>query len=282
MPQISLSSLSFLQRFSYKNVKPTHTKITLTPPLIPATSARSSAELTCSLLLALSRNIPQAAAAMKQPKCQKKDFVGEDLHGKTLAIIGLGKVGLEVANRMNAFGMKILGFDPLVTQAEAEKKHIKWCNLEEIWPQADYITLHVPLLPQTTGFINRYTLGKCRTNVKLINTARGGLINEADLLEALNNGQCGGAAMDAFSDEHRPNKMLLNHPKVICTPHLNAATVEAQRVATEFAENLALLGGNGGSNGLFGALNASTLAIVLGESFGEISFLLSFDLMYKI
>ncbi|KAI6206153.1 D-3-phosphoglycerate dehydrogenase [Aphelenchoides besseyi] len=189
------------------------------------TSARSSAELTCSLILALSRNIPQASAAMKQPKSQKRDFVGDDLFGKTLAIIGLGKVGMEVAIRMQAFGMKVIGFDPVVTQAEAAKQKIKWCNLEDIWPQADYITLHVPLLPQTTGFINRCTLAKCRPNVRLINTARGGLISETDLLESLNNGRCAGAALDAFNDEQRTaNKALLQHPRVICTPQLNAAT----------------------------------------------------------
>ncbi|KAI6240435.1 D-3-phosphoglycerate dehydrogenase [Aphelenchoides fujianensis] len=231
-----------------------------------ATSARSCAELTCSLILALARNIPQASAVMKQPKMQKRDFVGDDLFGKTLAIIGIGRVGVEIATRMQAFGMKTIGFDPILTQAEAEKHKIKWCNLEEIWPQADYITLHVPLLPQTTGFINRFTLSKCKAGVRLVNTARGGLINEAELLDALNNGRCAGAALDALNEDQRAsNKALLQHARVICTPQLNVATMESQqRAALETAESLA----NGGSSsgGLFGALNASALAIVLDET----------------
>lgn len=250
-----------------------------------APNARSMAELTCSLLLALARNIPQAVAAMKQSRReqQKANFVGEELYGKTLALIGLGKAGMEVATRMQAFGMKIISFDPLVKQEEAEKKQIKWCPLEEIWPQADYISLHVPLLPQTTGFVNRHTLSKCRKGVRIINTARGGLINETDLLEALHDGQCGGAAIDVFSDDQRPNKMLLQHPKVICTPHLNASTMDAQRLskylkrgpgstnqplsAMDLAENLAQLSyGSSNHNGLFGSLNASSLAVFLDET----------------
>ncbi|KAI6234727.1 D-3-phosphoglycerate dehydrogenase [Aphelenchoides fujianensis] len=138
---------------------------------------------------------------------------------------------------------------------ESYKHKIKWCNLEEIWPQADYITLHVPLLPQTTGFINRFTLGKCKAGVRLVNTARGGFINEADLLDALNSGRCAGAALDALNEDQRAsNKALLQHAR--------------QRAALETAESLA----NGGSSsgGLFGALNASALAIVLDETEGAI------------
>lgn len=100
-----------------------------------------------------------------------------------------------------------------------------------MWPQADYITLHVPLIPQTTGFVNRQTLSKCKAGVRLVNTARGGLINETDLLEALNSGQCAGAAIDVFGDDQRPNKLLLQNSKVICTPHLNASAMDAQRMS---------------------------------------------------
>lgn len=172
---------------------------------------------------------------------KKSDFVGEDLYGKTLAIIGLGRVGMEVATRMHGFGMKLIGYDPLIKPEDAEKNHIKWYKLDEIWAQADYISLHVPLIQQTTGFVNRQTLAKCKKGVRLVNIARGGLINESDLLDALNNGQCAGAAIDVFGEDQRPNKLLLQHQKVICTPHLNASAMDTQRMSEFFFQKKHLI-----------------------------------------
>ncbi|KAH7717190.1 Protein C31C9.2 [Aphelenchoides avenae] len=230
----------------------------------PAGNSRSAAELTCTLILSLSRHVPQAAASMKQGKWARKDYMGEEVCGKTLAIIGLGRIGQEVASRMQAFGMKTVGFDPLVSNEEAAKRNIKWLTLEEIWPVADYITVHVPLIPQTQNLLDAKTFAKCKKGVRIVNVARGGIISEEDLVEALNKGQVAGAAIDVFVEEPPTYRALVEHPKVVCTPHLGASTLEAQqRVAVEIAENIISL--NNGT-GLFGAINAQALAAVLDET----------------
>ncbi|KAI1728740.1 d-isomer specific 2-hydroxyacid dehydrogenase, NAD binding domain-containing protein [Ditylenchus destructor] len=229
-----------------------------------AGNSRSAAELTCTLILSLSRHVPQAAASMKQGKWARKDYMGEEVFGKTLAIIGLGRIGQEVASRMQAFGMKTVGYDPLVSNEEAAKRKIKWLPLEEIWPVADYITVHVPLIPQTKDLLNHATLAQCKKGVRIVNVARGGIINEQDLVESMNTGHVGGAAIDVFVEEPPSYLALVEHPNVICTPHLGASTLEAQqRVAIEIAENIIAVK-NG--TGLFGALNASALAAVLDET----------------
>lgn len=131
---------------------------------------------------------------------------------------------------------------------------IEWLTLEEIWPKADYITVHVPLVPQTTGLIGRETLAKCKPTVKVINVARGGIVNEQELVEALNEEKCSGAAFDVFVEEPPLYRPLVDHPKVICTPHLGASTLEAQdRVAVEIAENIVAFNER---NELRGVLNA--------------------------
>uniref|UniRef100_A0A914Z435 D-3-phosphoglycerate dehydrogenase n=1 Tax=Panagrolaimus superbus TaxID=310955 RepID=A0A914Z435_9BILA len=201
---------------------------------------------------------------MKEGKWARKDYMGEEVYGKTLAIIGLGRIGQEVASRMQAFGMKVIGFDPIVSADEAAKRNIALKQLDEIWPLADYITVHVPLIPQTKDLLNRESLKKCKAGVRIINVARGGIINESDLVEALDSGHIGGAAVDVFTEEPPTYRPLVDHPKVICTPHLGASTIQAQqRVAVEVAENIINL--NNGT-GLFGALNAAALAAVLDDT----------------
>uniref|UniRef100_A0AC34QD24 D-isomer specific 2-hydroxyacid dehydrogenase NAD-binding domain-containing protein n=1 Tax=Panagrolaimus sp. JU765 TaxID=591449 RepID=A0AC34QD24_9BILA len=165
---------------------------------------------------------------------------------------------------MQAFGMKIIGFDPIVTAEEAAKRNISLKQLDEIWPLADYITVHVPLIPQTKDLLGKETFAKCKTGVRIVNVARGGIINEQDLVEALDSGKVAGAAVDVFVEEPPTYRALVDHPKVVCTPHLGASTIQAQqRVAVEIAENIISL--NNGT-GLFGTLNAAALAAVMDDS----------------
>ncbi|RCN49304.1 putative phosphoglycerate dehydrogenase [Ancylostoma caninum] len=220
----------------------------------PQANSRSAAELTCILILSLTRHVPQADASMKAGKWARKDFMGEEVFGRTLAVLGLGRIGSEVAARLQAFGMRVIGYDPMITkEVQAAAKNIELLSLDEIWPQADFITVHVPLIPATENLINAETLAKCKKGVKIINVARGGIVNEQDLVDALNSGQAGGAAFDVFIEEPPKYRGLVEHPKAICTPHLGASTVDAQlRVATEIAENIVQL--NNGN--VLGVLNA--------------------------
>ncbi|KAK0396050.1 hypothetical protein QR680_001544 [Steinernema hermaphroditum] len=228
---------------------------------------RNIAELACTSILSLARQVPQAAADVRAGNWNGQDFKSEEVFGKTLAVVGLGRIGLEVASRMAAFGMTVIGYDVFVSPEAVAKRGIRWTPLEEIWPQADYITVHVPLIPQTANMINREVLAKCKKGVKIVNVARGGIVNEVDLVESLNAGHAGGAAFDVFEQEPPTYRELVDHPKVICTPHLGASTIEAQqRVANEIAENIVAL--NQGT-GLFGALNASAVAAVLDEAKAE-------------
>ncbi|TMS35665.1 hypothetical protein L596_003021 [Steinernema carpocapsae] len=232
-----------------------------------AGNSLSAAELTCTSILSLARHVPQAAASMKDGKWARKDYMGEEVFGKTLAIIGLGRIGCEVGSRMAAFGMNVIGYDVMVGPELAAKRGVRWTPLEQIWSQADYITLHVPLIPQTANMINREVLAKCKKGVKIINVARGGIVNEPDLVESLNAGHAAGAAFDVFEEEPPTYRELINHRKAICTPHLGASTMEAQqRVANEIAENIVAL--NKGT-GLYGALNASAVSAVLDEAKAE-------------
>ena len=199
----------------------------------------SAAELTCSMICGLSRNLQLANASMKQGKWERSKFMGNELYGKTLAVLGLGRIGREVAGRMRSFGMRIVGYDPIVTAEQARAFNIEFLSLEQIWPVADFITIHVPLLPETKNLINSRVMAQCKQGFKVINCARGGIIDEADLLEALRSGQCGGAGLDVFAEEPTKNFDLVGHANVLCTPHLGASTVEAQnRVAIDIAEQI--------------------------------------------
>lgn len=213
----------------------------------PGGNSISACELTCLLIGTLARPIVPAAKSMKDGKWDRKLYSGSELYGKTLAILGLGRIGREIGIRMKAFGLRVIGYDPITTAAEAAAAGIEKLELDEIWPLADYITVHTPLIPQTRNLIGKESFSKSKRGVKVINVARGGIINEADLLEALQSGQCGGAAIDVFEEEPPKNeitKALIQHPAVVATPHLGASTGEAQvRVAVEVAEQFIALTG---------------------------------------
>lgn len=199
----------------------------------------SAAELTCSMISAVARHLPQANASMKSGKWERSKFLGTELYGKTLAVVGLGRIGREVASRMRSFGMEIIGYDPMVSAADAEKFGIKFMELNDLWPVADYITIHVPLMDSTKNLMNNEVFNKCKKGFKLINCARGGIVEETDLLNALNDERCSGAALDVFEQEPPKCTDLISHPKFICTPHLGASSVEAQnRVASDIAEQI--------------------------------------------
>lgn len=210
------------------------------------------------MIIALSRHIAQACASLKSGIWDRKSFMGSELSGKTLAIVGLGRIGREVALRMQAFGMTTIGYDPFVSAEEAAKFNVEGLSLEEIWPRADFITLHVPLIPQTKHLIGEATLAKCKKGVRVINVARGGTIDEEALLQALQSGVCGGAALDVFEEEPPKNSSLLQNSKLLCTPHLGASTREAQsKVAEEISlQFLDLIAGKS----VLGAVNAKQLA----------------------
>ncbi|KAJ8929307.1 hypothetical protein NQ314_018015 [Rhamnusium bicolor] len=190
----------------------------------PGGNAISACELTCSLITSLARNVIPAAASLKAGRWDRKLYTGHELYGKTLAILGLGRIGREVAIRMQAWGMKTIGYDPIVSAEDAKKFKVESLTLEQIWPLADYITVHTPLIPETRSKSDMQSvLNKCKKGVHIVNVARGGIINELDLLNALKSGQCGGAALDVFEKEPTTNKItleLIQNEKVIATPHL--------------------------------------------------------------
>lgn len=206
----------------------------------PGGNTISTAEHTMAMMLSLCRNIPQANQSILQGKWDRKKFSGTELRGKTLAVLGLGKIGREVAKRAKAFGMNLIGYDPLISEDAANEIGVKLYNLNEIWKLADIITVHVPLNSETKNLINRDVLLRCKKGVKLINCARGGIINEYDLFEALENELVSGAALDVYETEPPDfSNPLLKHPKVVCTPHLGASTEEAQElVAIQIAEQI--------------------------------------------
>lgn len=203
----------------------------------PGGNTISAAEHTCAMICAMNRFIPQGCASLKAEKWDRTKFMGSELFGKTLALVGLGRIGREVALRMQSFGMKTIGYDPLVPAEESAKFDVEWLTLEEIWPRADVITLHVPLIPQTKNMIDKTVLGKCKKGVQFVNVARGGIIDDDAIFEALESGQCGGLAVDVYVEEPPKEFDLIKHPKVVCTPHLGASTKEAQvKVAQEIAD----------------------------------------------
>ncbi|KAF2903549.1 hypothetical protein ILUMI_02622 [Ignelater luminosus] len=213
----------------------------------PGGNAISACELTCTLITSLARNVVPAAASLREGRWDRKLYAGHEIHGKVLGIVGLGRIGREVAIRLQAWGMKTVGYDPIVSAEDAAKFNVEFLELEKIWPIADYITLHTPLIPETRNMINKKVFNQAKKGLRIVNVARGGIIDEAALLEALENGQCGGAALDVYEQEPPTNPTtlkLIQHPKVVATPHLGASTSEAQiRVAVEVAEQFVALSG---------------------------------------
>ena len=194
----------------------------------PGANAVAVAELTIGLMLALARKLPAANSTMHAGRWEKKSLQGAELRGKTLGILGLGRVGLEVAKRARGFGLEILGSDPFVSAAVARENGIKLVTLDELIAGADYLTLHVGLTPQTTGVINAKTLAKMKKGVRIINCARGELIEDAALVEALKSGQVAGAALDVFVEEPAKDSPYAALDNVILTPHIAGSTAEAQ------------------------------------------------------
>ena len=194
----------------------------------PGANAVAVAEQTLGMMLAMARHLCRADALMHAGKWEKKSLQGSELRGKTLGIAGLGRIGMEVARRARAFGMEIVGHDPFVSVAVAKEQGIRLVSMDELYAAADYITLHVGLTPQTTGMINEAAFKKMKKGVRLVNCARGELVNEADLASALKDGRVAAAALDVFNEEPLKNSPLQSLENVILTPHIGGSTHEAQ------------------------------------------------------
>ena len=194
----------------------------------PGANAVAVAELTIGLMLALARKVPAANAGMHAGRWEKKNLQGMELRGKTLGVLGLGRIGLEVAKRAKGFGLEIIGSDPFVSAAVARENGIKLVTLDELIAGSDYITLHVGLTPQTTGVINAKTLAAMKKGVRIINCARGELIDDVALVDALKSGQVAGAALDVFAVEPAKETPYAEMDNVILTPHIAGSTAEAQ------------------------------------------------------
>ena len=218
----------------------------------------TTAEHTIALLIALARRIPQANSSLKSGHWERKTFVGVELQGKTLGVVGLGRIGRTVAARARAFGMKIVAFDPFIAPEQARDLEIELAPLDELFQNADFITIHTPLTSDTRGVIGPEAFARMKEGVRIINCARGGLVDEAALYDAIKSGIVAGAALDVFVEEPPPlDHPLLQLDEVIVTPHLGASTAEAQEgVAFTVAEQMRdyLLSG-----ALRGAVNVPSL-----------------------
>jgi D-3-phosphoglycerate dehydrogenase len=207
----------------------------------PQGNSITTAEHTISMLMALARHIPAANAAIKAGRWDRSKFTGVEVNNKTLGIIGLGNIGRIVADRAHGLKMKVIGFDPILTAEAAAKAGIELVNLETIYRESDFITVHAPLTEETRGLVNARAFAMMKKGVRIINCARGGIVDETALLEALKSGQAAGAALDVFVEEPPPrDHPLLKLDNLIATPHLGAATGEAQvQVAVDIAKQVA-------------------------------------------
>ncbi len=205
----------------------------------PGGNTITTAEHTISLMLSLARLIPQATASMKEGKWEKKKFSGVELFNKTLGIVGIGAIGSEVAKRARGLEMNVIAYDPFLSDEKARTLGVEKVSVEELFRRSDFITFHTPLTQETKNIVNRESIKLMKDGVRIINCARGGIVNEKDLYDALDSGKVGGAALDVFEKEPPEDYSLARHPKVVCTPHLGAATGEAQEnVATAVAEQI--------------------------------------------
>ncbi|HEY7874355.1 MAG TPA: phosphoglycerate dehydrogenase, partial [Actinomycetota bacterium] len=195
----------------------------------PQSNVLSAAEHTMALLLAQARNIPQAHSALVGGSWERERWQGVELHGKTLGIVGLGRVGTLVAQRASAFGMRLIAYDPYVSEARAGQMGVELLDdVVDVCARADFITIHLPKTPETTGIIGEKELNAVRPGVRIVNTARGGLIDEAALASALADGRVAGASIDVFEGEPVTEHALFGLDNVVVTPHLGASTAEAQ------------------------------------------------------
>ncbi len=224
----------------------------------PGGNTLSAAEHTMALMLSVCRHIPQSNFSLRSGKWERKSFQGTELAGKTLGLIGLGKIGKEVAVRSKAFGMKVITYDPLLSKESANEIGVELVTLETIFSESDIISVHTPLNDKTKHLVGKETLAKCKKGIKIINCARGGIIDEVELVKAINEGKVSAAGIDVFENEPPDfSSELLSHPAVVCTPHLGASTEEAQKkVAIQIAEQII---NYYKSNSVAGAINAHGL-----------------------
>src|SRR5438105_5217094 len=205
----------------------------------PFGNSITTAEHAITLMLALARQIPQADASTQAGKWEKNRFMGVEITNKTLGVIGCGNIGAIVADRAQGLHMKVIGYDPFLSPERAKDIGIEKVELDDLLRRADFITLHTPLTEKTRNIIDAAALAKMKQGVRLINCARGGLVDEQALVDALNSGHVAGAAFDVFTEEPATSNVLFGHPNVICTPHLGAATTEApENVALQVAEQM--------------------------------------------
>jgi D-3-phosphoglycerate dehydrogenase len=196
----------------------------------PGGNATSVAEHTLALILALARRVPQADGLLKQGKWEKKKLQGIEVRGKTLGLVGLGKIGMEVARLAEAMEMQVVAYDPYVSSMVAREQNVKLVTLEELLAASDFVSLHASLTPETQHLINAKRLAAAKPGIRIINCARGELVNEADLLAALESGQVAGAGLDVFETEPPSHPGIASHPNVIATPHIAGSTEEAQEI----------------------------------------------------
>lgn len=202
-------------------------------------NSTSVAEHALALLLSLARHVPQASASIRKAKWEKNTFMGIELRGKTLGVVGLGKIGAEVARFARALKMHVVAYDPFVSAKVAEDMGVQLCTLEEVLAQADFLTLHTSLTDTTRNMINAETIAQMKPGVRIVNCARGELIHEEDLRQALTGGKVAAAALDVFAVEPPVDERLTGLPNVIGTPHIGASTIEAQeKVGSEIAEQI--------------------------------------------
>jgi len=197
---------------------------------VPGGNTISTAELSIAMLLALSRNIPQANASLRGGAWDRKTYKGVEVRGKTLAILGMGRIGSEVARRARAFEMRVVVFDPYLSEEKAKQMGVEIKSFEEVLKEADYLTIHTPLNDETRNLISKDQLAMMKKGARIINCARGGIVDESALKEALDSGHIAGAAFDVYPKEPPENRDIIDHPKAVCTPHLGASTAEAQSV----------------------------------------------------
>jgi D-3-phosphoglycerate dehydrogenase len=206
----------------------------------PRSNTISTAEHTIAVMLAVAREIPRAHATVAGGKWDRDSFKGVELNGKVLGIVGLGRVGREVAARARAFGMTVLATDPFVAPSDASAG-VQMVSLAELLPKADWITVHAPLVKETRGLIGAREMAAMKKGVFIINCARGGIVDENALAEALDSGHVAASGLDVFEKEPPEKSRLFSHPRSVFTPHLGAATTDAQRrVATDVAESIGL------------------------------------------
>jgi D-3-phosphoglycerate dehydrogenase len=205
----------------------------------PGGNTITTAEHTIALLFSIARQIPQAMASMKGGKWEKKKFMGIELYGKTLGIIGLGNIGTQVARMAQGIGMNVITYDPFLSAEKARNLGIKTVELDELLKSSDFISIHTPLTKETKGLINAKRIAKMKEGVRIINSARGGIIDEKALYNALKSGKIAAAALDVFEKEPPEQSPLLGLNNIVCTPHLGAASTEAQEnVAIAVAEQI--------------------------------------------